>query len=152
MVLLSQAAALAPPVLPRITQLVIIAAGGRALRWPPPRIAAHLLQLSQGRLVRCLLHGAAPGADQAIAAAADQLGWPVQAFPAQWQRHGRDAGPMRNRRMLEHACNQLSALPSGAALLVVAFPGGRGTASLVQLSRRLQSRSAVPIELAQISA
>jgi hypothetical protein len=79
MVLLSHTAAWAPPALPRITQLVIIAAGGRALRWPPPRIAVHLLRLSQGRLVRCLLHGAAPGADQAIAAAADQLGWRAKA-------------------------------------------------------------------------
>ncbi|MFM7676018.1 MAG: SLOG family protein [Synechococcus sp.] len=132
--------------------MLIIAAGGRALRWPPPRIAAHLLRLSQGRLVRCLFHGAAPGADRAIGLAAHQLGWPVRPFPAQWHRHGRAAGPLRNRRMLEHACAELAALPNGAGLLVVAFPGGRGTASLVQLTRGLQGRSSLPIALAQITA
>jgi hypothetical protein len=34
---------------------------------------------------------------------------------------------------------------------VVAFPGGAGTASLVQQARRMASRSPVPISVAEVS-
>ena len=84
MLSLTQAAALAPPnpslfvsiFLPGNGQLVVVAGGGRDLTWPSELIATHLLRATRGRLVQALLHGAARGADQAIAAAADQLGWP----------------------------------------------------------------------------
>ncbi|WP_411872150.1 SLOG family protein [Vulcanococcus limneticus] len=131
---------------------MIVAAGGRTLAWSPSRVAVHLLEITAGRVVQALFHGAARGADQAIAAAADQLGWPVIACPALWQQHGRSAGPIRNRQMLHQAIAQLALLPAGAALLVVAFPGGPGTASLVQLTRSLQARSSLPIELLTIKA
>jgi hypothetical protein len=38
-----------------------------------------------------------------------------------------------------------------ASVLVVAFPGGAGTASLVQQARRMAARSPVPISVAQVS-
>jgi hypothetical protein len=158
MLSLAQAAALASPdaslfgslFLPGSGQLVIVAGGGRDLAWPSELIATHLLQATRGRLVQALLHGAARGADQAIAAAADQLGWPQIACPATWSEHGRAAGPIRNRQMLERSLDLLSALPLGAALLVIAFPGSRGTASLVDQARRLSRRSAIPIEVIEI--
>jgi hypothetical protein len=37
-----------------------------------------------------------------------------------------------------------------ASVLVVAFPGGAGTASLVQQARRMASRSPVPISVAEV--
>jgi hypothetical protein len=43
-------------------------------------------------------------------------------YPADWSKHGRAAGPIRNQRMLDH----------GRPDLVVAFPGGRGTADMVK--------------------
>jgi hypothetical protein len=155
---LTQAAALAPPTaslfsslfLPGSGQLVIVAGGGRDLTWPSELIATHLLRASSGRIVQALLHGAARGADQAIAAAADQLGWPQIACPAAWRDHGRAAGPIRNRQMLERSMDLAAALPLGAGLLVIAFPGSRGTASLVDQARRLSRRSAIPIEVIQI--
>jgi hypothetical protein len=158
MLSLNQAAALAPPdaslfgslFLPGSGQLVIVAGGGRDLAWPSELIATHLLQATRGRLVQALFHGGARGADQAIAAAADQLGWPQIACPAAWSEHGRAAGPIRNRQMLERSLELASALPLGAGLLVVAFPGSRGTASLVDQARRLSRRSAIPIEVIQI--
>jgi len=52
--------------------------------------------------------------------------------------------------MLERSLDLAAALPLGAALLVVAFPGSRGTASLVDQARRLSRRSAIPIEALQI--
>ncbi|MCP9793596.1 DUF2493 domain-containing protein [Vulcanococcus limneticus Candia 3F8] len=163
----AQAAALVPPDSlllrtispapdpPGCRQLVVVAAGGRTLAWSPSRVAVHLLEITGGRIVQALFHGAAPGADRAIAAAANQLGWPVIACPALWQQHGRSAGPIRNRQMLHQAIAQLAQLallPAGAALLVVAFPGGPGTASLVQLTRSLQARSSLSIELLTIRA
>jgi len=147
MLSLTQAAALAPPAaslfsslfLPGSGQLVIVAGGGRDLAWPSELIATHLLRASRGRIVQALLHGDARGADQAIASAADQLGWPQIACPAAWQQHGR-------------SLDLASALPLDAGLLVIAFPGSRGTASLVEQARCLSRRSAIPIEVIDIAA
>ena len=46
------------------------------------------------------------------------------AFPAEWKKHGKAAGPIRNRKMLQ----------DGKPDLVLAFPGGRGTANMVELA------------------
>lgn len=43
-------------------------------------------------------------------------------FPADWDKHGKAAGPIRNRQMLVE----------GKPDLVVAFPGGRGTANMIE--------------------
>lgn len=134
--------------------LVIAAGGGRDLTWPHQRIAAELLARSGGRLVHLLLHGGARGADAAIGRAAHQLGWSSLVMPAQWQRHGRAAGPIRNRELLQQAIALAVAHTSPgsiASVLVVAFPGGPGTASLVQQARRMAARSPVPISVAQVS-
>lgn len=72
-----------------------------------------------------LVHGGAPGADsEAAYVAAYLLEWPVEAHPADWQRHGRAAGPIRNQQMV-----------ATGADLVIAFPGGRGTADMVRRAR-----------------
>ena len=143
---------LPPPVLAH-RSVVIVAAGGRDLSWPQERIASALLQRSGGRAVHLLLHGGARGADQAIGRAAHQLGWPVQSLPAEWGRYGRSAGPIRNRRLLEQALAEAEAHTSpafAASVLVIAFPGGPGTASLVQQARRCSSCSPVPVVVMEV--
>jgi hypothetical protein len=153
------AAALAlPGLLPRPVQLhrsvVIVAGGGRDLAWPVESIASALLQRSGGRAVHLLLHGGARGADQAIGRAAHQLGWRVQSLAAEWRRFGRCAGPIRNRQLLEQALIEAQAHTSpsfSASVLVIAFPGGAGTASLVQQARRSASRSPVPVAVMEVS-
>ena len=135
--------------------LVIAAGGGRDLAWPHQRVAAELLARSGGRLVHLLLHGGARGADASIARAAHQLGWSALVMPAEWRRHGRAAGPIRNRELLELAVARAEAHTSpgvSTSVLVVAFPGGSGTASLVREARRMASRSPVPISVAEVSA
>ena len=130
--------------------LVIAAGGGRDLAWPHQRVAAELLARSSGRLVHLLLHGGARGAD---ARAAHQLGWCSLVMPAEWGRHGRAAGPIRNRELLEQAIARAVAHTSPGSItsvLVVAFPGGAGTASLVKQARRMASRSPVPISVAEV--
>lgn len=142
------------PVMVPGRSLVIAAGGGRDLAWPHQRVAAELLARSGGRLVHLLLHGGARGADAAIARAAHQLGWSVLVMPAEWRRHGRAAGPIRNRELLELAVARAEAHTSpgvSTSVLVVAFPGGPGTASLVQQARRLASRSPVPISVVEVS-
>jgi hypothetical protein len=47
---------------------------------------------------------------------------PSITFLAEWDKHGRAAGPIRNQQMLD----------DGRPDLVVAFPGGRGTADMVR--------------------
>jgi predicted Rossmann-fold nucleotide-binding protein len=132
---------------------VIAAGGGRDLAWPHQRVAAELLARSGGRLVHLLLHGGARGADAAIARAAHQLGWSALVMPAEWRRHGRAAGPIRNRELLELAVARAEAHTSpgvSTSVLVVAFPGGSGTASLVREARRMASRSPVPIAVVKV--
>jgi hypothetical protein len=146
---LSSSPAIAPS-----RSLVIAAGGGRDLAWPQQRIAAELLARSGGRLVHLLLHGGARGADAAIGRAAQQLGWSALVMPAQWQLHGRAAGPIRNRELLQQAIAKAVAHTSPgslASVLVVAFPGGPGTASLVREARRMASHSPVPISVAEVS-
>ncbi|WP_254932361.1 DUF2493 domain-containing protein [Cyanobium sp. BA20m-14] len=134
---------------------MIAAGGGRDLAWPQQRIAAELLGRSGGRLVHLVLHGGARGADAAIGRAAQQLGWSALVMPAQWQLHGRAAGPIRNRELLQQAIAKAMAHTSPgslASVLVVAFPGGPGTASLVREARRMASHSPVPISVVEVSA
>jgi len=105
---------------------VIVAGGGRDLAWPHQRIAAELLARSGGRLVHLLLHGGARGADAAISRAAQQLGWSSLVMPAEWGLHGRAAGPIRNRELLEQAVARAVANSSPGhqvSVLVMAFPG-----------------------------
>ena len=133
--------------------LVVVAGGGRDLDWSSTVVATVLRQATHGRLVQLLLHGGARGADRAIAAAAHRLGWAVEAMPAQWARYGPAAGPVRNGQMLRRASEEASAFarvtPTG--VLVVAFPGRQGTASLLQQARRLQGLSALPIEVLDLA-
>ena len=72
-----------------------------------------------------VVHGAAAGADSLGGDWATARGIPVQVFPADWDTLGRKAGPIRNQQMLD----------DGKPDLVVAFPGGRGTAHMMRISR-----------------
>ena len=128
--------------------LVIVAGGGRALDWPACRITAALLQATAGRPVALLLHGGARGADRLIEQAARSLAWPVEVIPAEWGRYGRAAGPLRNGLLLRRALEV--AAPTQASVLVVAFPGAAGTASLVRQARHLIAADGEPIALVEI--
>ena len=47
-----------------------------------------------------IIEGAAKGADTIAGCVADELGLEVVEYPAQWDKHGRGAGPIRNTQML----------------------------------------------------
>lgn len=71
--------------------------------------------------IRLLVEGGARGADYYGGQWADSMGIEHVTVFADWDVHGKAAGMIRNRRMLtEYHPN-----------LVVAFPGGRGTANMI---------------------
>ena len=72
-----------------------------------------------------VIHGAARGADTLAGCWGELRRVPVWAFQADWEKHGHAAGPFRNAQMIAEG------LPD----LVVAFPGGRGTADMVRQAR-----------------
>lgn len=71
--------------------------------------------------IEVVIHGAQRGADTLAGAWGMERGIHVLPCPAEWERLGPKAGPLRNTKML--AMN-----PDG----VVAFPGGPGTANMVR--------------------
>lgn len=89
------------------------------------RVKAVLDKLRAERGIDALIHGGARGADALAAEWAAAAGVPAQVFLADWSRNGRAAGPIRNAKMLIE----------GRPALVVAFPGGRGTADMTRRAR-----------------
>ena len=49
-----------------------------------------------------IIEGGASGADELSREVAKELGLNFIEVPAEWDKHGRSAGPMRNREMLEY--------------------------------------------------
>lgn len=72
-----------------------------------------------------VVHGAAPGADSLAGRWANEHGVEERPFPAMWKTFGLAAGPIRNQAMLD------SAHPN----MVLAFPGGAGTADMVSRAK-----------------
>lgn len=65
--------------------------------------------------------GGARGADRLAEDWAEQNNVPVDVHEADWETHGKAAGPIRNQAMADLGADGL-----------VAFPGGRGTADMVR--------------------
>lgn len=98
----------------------IIVCGGRYFGdWAAVYFA--LDEIHEETPIEAVIHGNARGADALAGRWAVNRAvkcWPV---PAQWKKHGKAAGPKRNQAMLGMGID-----------LVVAFPGGRGTADMVR--------------------
>jgi len=99
----------------------VIVCGGRNYR-DRAAVFAALDRLHAERGIDFLIQGVADGADYLAWQWADERGVPCGSYPAQWDEHGKRAGPIRNQEMIDE----------GKADGVVAFPGGKGTADLVQ--------------------
>lgn len=67
--------------------------------FPIDAIIAGLLSLASPEPL-ILLHGKARGADRLVDQWKSCAGVDVRPFPADWDRYGRSAGPIRNRQML----------------------------------------------------
>lgn len=75
--------------------------------------------------ITTIIHGAARGADLFSDRYAAAKGLKREAYPANWNLYGNSAGPIRNQYMLESKPD-----------LVIAFPGGRGTADMVSRAKK----------------
>jgi YspA, cpYpsA-related SLOG family len=83
--------------------------------------------------VRHIIHGASYlgrrnprcGADYLADVYGEKRCIPTTRYPADWSKHGKAAGPIRNQQMLDESRPRL----------VVAFPGGRGTADMVRRAK-----------------
>jgi hypothetical protein len=84
-----------------------------------------LSRLRAERGISVLIAGGARGADTLAEEWAKASGVECVVYHADWHKHGRAAGPIRNKRMLDE----------WRPTLVVAFPGGRGTRNCVKQAR-----------------
>ena len=104
------------------THLRVLVCGGR--NYPDKhRVHAELDQLASEHPMRRLviISGGAQGADAHAETWSSSRRAATVVFRAQWRQFGRSAGPRRNQAMLNYGVD-----------LVLAFPGGPGTADMVR--------------------
>ena len=82
-----------------------------------------------------IISGGARGADSLAIQYAKARRIPYREYPANWKKHGRKAGVLRNQEMLD----------SERPRLVIAFPGGKGTADMVRRARRTQNTEVIAL-------
>ncbi|MGP1257091.1 MAG: DUF2493 domain-containing protein [Kiloniellales bacterium] len=99
----------------------VLVCGGRNYR-DSDHVWKTLHELDADTPIDCVVHGAARGADRHGMIWALDNGRLHAPFAADWARHGKAAGALRNSQMLR----------DGKPDLVVAFPGGRGMADMVR--------------------
>ena len=93
--------------------------------------AAHLEKVLQEIDPDVVMEGGSTGADQLARRWAQSTGRFAVLVPANWEYHGKGAGPRRNELMVQ----MISALRrAGHEVSAVAFPGGRGTAGCTKLA------------------
>lgn len=84
-----------------------------------------LARVHARRTITVVIHGAARGADTLGKEWAEDYNVPTEPYPADWKRYGKIAGRLRNAEMLV----------KGKPDVVIAFPGGVGTAHMIQIAR-----------------
>lgn len=103
----------------------VICCGGRDFE-DMDLLAKTIRSVLEKRRIFAIWHGNASGADTVVDMWVRQNYPDIKVFPvpADWKKHGRAAGPIRNRVMLGNKID-----------LVIAFPGGRGTADMIKAAR-----------------
>ena len=66
-------------------------------------IRAEMLDLADEIGSYIVVSGTARGPDTIGAEIADEFGWPVHEYPAEWDKHGKGAGYVRNAVMADNA-------------------------------------------------
>jgi predicted Rossmann-fold nucleotide-binding protein len=103
----------------------VLVCGGRGYT-DRDRVFAVLDKFHADAGIDVMIEGGARGADSLAHDYALSNGIYLESFPADWETHGTFAGPMRNKRMLEE----------GQPDLVIAFPGGKGTADMARKAKK----------------
>ena len=110
---------------------VLVCGGRDYANWDKIRDTLDALHMK--RDITHVITGASNGADSLADRWARWRAVAQTQFPARWLMHGKAAGPMRNKRMLDE----------GRPDLVVAFPGGKGTVDMIRQARA----AGVPVEV-----
>lgn len=103
-----------------------------------------------------LIHGACRGADKIAAGVGNQLGFDVRPYPADWERFGNAAGPIRNQEMIDKEC-----LDGDEIDICIAFhddlENSKGTKDMIEKAdnagintRRYYSRAAQPVPAVKV--
>lgn len=87
-------------------------------------------ELDEHGIPLVIIHGCARGADSIAGKIGEQQSLEVIKFPADWERYGRSAGPIRNQQMLDE----------GKPDLVIAFndaiDASKGTKDMVNRAKK----------------
>jgi predicted Rossmann-fold nucleotide-binding protein len=102
----------------------VLVCGGRDFN-NPLTLVDTLFKIDKVEGITVVITGGATGADALAETWARATGKQFMVFKADWWKHGKAAGPIRNQQMLDE----------GRPELVIAFPGGRGTADMVRRAR-----------------
>lgn len=105
----------------------VIIAGSRHMPFSHYPMIAQAVEKS-GYAVTEVVCGMARGADMFGAKWAYENGIPVKKFPANWDEHGKAAGPIRNAEMAEYA----------DAAIIFIWDGSRGSADMERKMRTLR--------------
>lgn len=85
---------------------------------------------------RLVVHGGACGVDALADAWATRMAITLSMEAADWALHGKAAGPIRNQKMLEKYKPNV----------VIAFPGGKGTADMVRRGHAAEGVDVIEIK------
>ena len=88
--------------------------------------------------VTSMVSGGAQGADYLAQKYAEEKGIPIFIYPADWEKHGRAAGPIRNKQMLDE----------GKPDMVIAFwdRHSKGTKNMMDQAKK----AGVPVKVVYI--
>ncbi len=81
-----------------------------------------------------IVSGNARGVDSVAERFAKKQGIDLAIFPANWEKHGNAAGPIRNEQMLDYGIMMADLMDVEVRLLAIPFPGaeGGGTNHMIQ--------------------
>lgn len=103
----------------------VLVAGGRDFK-DRKLLYDTLNNLNDSNTITEIINGDAKGADKLSTEWAISVGCLYTLFPADWEKNGNAAGPIRNTEMLEQSKPNL----------VVIFPGGKGTDHMSKLAMK----------------
>lgn len=114
----------------------VLVCGSR--NWTDRQRIADLLEALPAPASVTIVHGGARGADRIAGEEAQRLGMRVEIHPADWERYGRAAGPIRNREMAESGVDACIAF-----LQETPDAPSRGTRNMIEQARK----SGIPVEI-----
>lgn len=100
--------------------------GIKLTHYPPRMLGAIDAAIRKHHKVTEVVSGGAMGADSLGEAWANRRDKPITRFPADWNQHGKAAGPIRNAQMADYA----------DCLLAVWDGTSRGTADMIEQMRK----------------